>query len=96
MTFDKFTIKAQEVVQEAVATSQRNGQQSVEPIHLLKGAMVKAKDVVDFVFNKVGANMAAVEALVDREISHLPRVQGGEPYLGNETAQILQKAEDMS
>ena len=45
MTFDKFTIKAQEVVQEAVNITQRQGQQSIEPIHLLKGVMVKAKDV---------------------------------------------------
>ena len=45
MTFDKFTIKAQEVVQEAVNTAQRQGQQSIEPVHLLKGVMVKAKDV---------------------------------------------------
>ena len=96
MTFDKFTIKAQEVVQEAVATAQRNGQQSVEPIHLLKAAMVKARDVTEFVFNKMGANMAQIEMLVDREISHLAKVQGGEPYLGNETAQILQNAEDIS
>ena len=96
MTFDKFTIKAQEVVQEAVATAQRGGQQSVEPIHLLKGAMVKAKDVTEFVFSKVGVNLAQIEMLADREIAHLPRVQGGEPYLGSETAQVLQKAEDMS
>ena len=96
MTFDKFTIKAQEVVQEAVTTAQRNGQQSVEPIHLLKAAMVKAKDVTEFVFNKMGANMAQIEMLADREISHLAKVHGGEPYLGSETAQILQNAEDVS
>ena len=35
MTFDKFTIKAQEVVQEALQTAQRNGQQAIEPEHLL-------------------------------------------------------------
>ena len=37
MTFDKFTIKAQEVVQEAVNSAQMNGQQTIEPVHLLKG-----------------------------------------------------------
>ena len=45
MRFDKFTIKAQEVVQEAVNTAQRNGQQTIEPVHLLAGAMAKAKDI---------------------------------------------------
>ena len=53
MTFDKFTIKAQEVVQEAVNTAQRQGQQSIEPVHLLKGVMVKAKDVATYIFQKL-------------------------------------------
>ncbi len=96
MTFDKFTIKAQELIQEAVSAAQRNSQQSVEPVHLLKGAMVKAKDVTDFIFSKVGASMAQIETLVDREISHLAKVHGGEPYLGNDTVQVLQKAEEIS
>ena len=38
MTLDKFTIKAQEAVQEAVNTAQRGGQQTIEPIHLLAGS----------------------------------------------------------
>ena len=42
MTFDKFTIKAQEVVQEAVNIAQRSGQQSIEPVHILKGVLQKA------------------------------------------------------
>ena len=54
MTFDKFTIKAQEVVQEAVNTAQRQGQQSIEPVHLLKGGLAKAKDVATFIFQKLG------------------------------------------
>ena len=45
MTLDKFTIKAQESVQAAVNTAQLNGQQVVEPVHLLKGLMEKARDV---------------------------------------------------
>ena len=49
MTLDKFTIKAQEAVQEAVNTAQRGGQQSIEPIHLLKGVMEKGNDVVSFI-----------------------------------------------
>ena len=45
MTFDKFTIKAQEAVQSAVNIAQRNGQQTIEPLHLLAGVMDKGKDV---------------------------------------------------
>ena len=96
MTFDKFTIKAQEAVQEAVNTAQRNGQQAIEPVHLLKGVMVKAKDVTGFIFSKLGVNATQVEAVIDREINSLPRVQGGQPYLGNDTNAVLQRAVDIS
>ena len=96
MTFDKFTIKAQETVQEAVNLAQTSGQQSIEPVHLLKAIMTKAKDVSGFILQKLGVNARQVETLVDTEISHLPRVQGGQPYLSNDTNAILQKAVEMS
>ena len=96
MTIDKFTIKAQEAVQEAANLAQRNGQQAIEAVHLLKGVMVKGKDVVGFIFNKLGVNASQVETVVDSEISRLPKVQGGEPYLNRETNEILNKAMDIS
>ncbi len=92
MTFDKFTIKAQETVQEAVNLAQSSGQQSIEPVHLLKAIMTKAKDVSNFIFQKLGVNSRQVEMLIDSEISHLPRVQGGQPYLSADTNQTLQRA----
>ena len=96
MTFDKFTIKAQEAVQEAVNTAQQNGQQSIEPVHLLKGVMVKAKDVVGYIFQKLGANASQIEMVVDSEIKRLPRVQGGQPYLSNDANTVLQRAQDFA
>ena len=81
MTFDKFTIKAQEAIQEAVNLAQRAGQQSIEPVHLLKGVISKGKDVTNYIFQKLGVNAQQIETLVDQEIAHLPKVQGGEPYL---------------
>ena len=76
MTFDKFTIKAQETVQEAVNLAQRSGQQSIEPVHLLKALMDKARDVTNFIFQKLGVNTQQIEMLLEQEIKHLPRVQG--------------------
>ena len=96
MTFDKFTIKAQETVQEAVNLAQRSGQQSIEPVHLLKALMDKARDVSNFIFQKIGVNTQQVEMLLEQEIKHLPRVQGGQPYLSNDTNQILVNAENIS
>ena len=96
MTLDKFTIKAQEVVQAAVQTAQRGGQQTIEPVHLLVGLMDKAKDVTTFIFQKLGVNTQQLEMLARQELQHLPRVQGGEPYLSSDTNKVLIKAEDIS
>ena len=96
MTLDNFTIKAQETVQEAMNITQRAGQQTLEPTHLLKGVLTKAKDITNFLFQKTGVNGAHVEQLVDSELSHQPRVQGGQPYLSNDTNMVLVKAEEIS
>ena len=95
MTFDKFTIKAQEAVQAAVNTAQRNGQQTIEPVHLLSGIIEKAPDVTNYIFQKLGMNGGQISMLLQQELQNLPRVQGGgQPYLSNDTNQILINAED--
>ena len=97
MTFDKFTIKAQEAVQAAVNTAQRNDQQTIEPVHLLSGIIEKAPDITNYIFQKLGMNGGQITMLLQQEIQHLPRVQGaGQPYLSGETNQILLSAEDIA
>ena len=97
MTFDKFTIKAQEAVQAAVNTAQRNGQQTIEPVHLLSGIIEKAPDITNYIFQKLGMNGGQITMLLQQEIQHLPRVQGADqPYLSGETNQILLSAEDIA
>lgn len=96
MTFDKFTIKAQEVVQQAVNIAQQYQQQTIEPLHLLKGIFEKGKDVCTFVFQKLGVNAMQVQTVVDNELQRLPRVQGGQPYLSNDANQVLERAVALS
>ena len=96
MTFDKFTIKAQEAVQSAINIAQRNGQQAIEPVHILAGVMEKGKDVINYVFQKLGVNAQAVQSAIQNEMSHLPKVSGGEPYLSSETNQVMQRTMDIS
>ncbi len=96
MTFDKFTIKAQEIVQAAVNKGQSLGQQTIEPVHLLAGVMDKGKDITNFLFQKLGVNPQRIETLVDSELNHLPRVQGGEPYFSNDTTRVLNQAQDIA
>ena len=96
MTLDKFTIKAQETVQQAVVIARQNGQQSIEPVHLMMALMDKAQDVVGFIFQKLGMNVQQVEMLCRQEIQHLAKVQGGEPYLSNDANKVLVKADELS
>ncbi len=96
MTFDKFTIKAQEAVQAAINKAAELGNQAIEPVHLMLGVMDKGKDVVQFVFQKMGVNPVQVEQLVNGELSHLAKVQGGQPYLSNETSQVLTNAQQIA
>ena len=93
---DKYTIKAQEAVQEALKRVQRQGQQAIEPEHLLSGVMQVAEEVTRFIFQKLGMNPTTVQQAVDAQISSLPKVQGGQPYLSQQSSQVLQKAEDLA
>ncbi len=96
MTLDKFTIKAQEAVQSAVAQAQRGGQQNIEPVHLLAGVMEKAPEVCRFIFQKLGVNATAVQQALQQEMAHLPKVSGGEPYLGQDANKVLQQSVDIA
>ena len=96
MTLDKYTIKAQEAVQAGVQAAQAAQQQSVEPIHLLKGILEKAQDITHFIFQKLGVNAQAVDMALHNELQHLPKVSGGQPYLSNDSVQVLNKAEELS
>ncbi len=92
MTFDKFTIKAQEAIQEAVNTAQMARQQAIEPVHLLQGILQKGRDVTNFVFQKLGVNAMQIESLLQQELKHLPRVEGGQPYFSDTSNRVLQRA----
>lgn len=96
MTFDKFTIKAQETVQEALRIAEQAGQQSIEPVHLLQGLLTKGKEVTNFIFQKLGINPSQIQQLVQSEIVHLPKVSGGQPYFSNDTDKVLQTTVDLS
>ncbi|PMC11401.1 ATP-dependent chaperone ClpB [Hoylesella timonensis] len=96
MTFDKFTIKAQETVQEALRIAEQAGQQSIEPVHLLQGLLTKGKEVTNFIFQKLGVNPSQIQQLVQSEIAHLPKVSGRQPYFSNDTDKVLQTTVDLS
>ncbi len=96
MNFNNFTIKSQEVVQKAIELCRSNGQQLIEPAHLLKALIDEAETIVNFVFQKLGANLNAVKTGLDRDIAALPKVSGGDVTLSREANEALQKAVDFS
>ncbi len=96
MNFSNFTIKAQEAVQKSVQYVQQLGQQSIESEHLLHAVMQVGNDVSDFLLRKCDVNIAQVTVSLEKKINAFPKVSGGEPYLGRETNDVLQKAIQVS
>lgn len=97
MNFNNFTIKSQEAVQKAFEITKANGNQAIEPIHLLKGILSEGESVVKFIFAKVGANIVRLTDAVDKELASLPKVSGGgEPYLSRYSNDVLQRSLDIA
>ena len=92
MNLNNFTIKSQEAVQQAVQLATQNGQQAIEAVHLLKGVIMTGESVTNFIFQKLGVNIQNLNRVLDAQISSLPKVSGGEPYLSSEANAVLQKA----
>jgi len=96
MPLDKFTIKAQEAVQEAVRIAEARRQQAIEPEHLLAAILKTGQQVTQFLLRKLSVNEQAVSQALEAQLQSLPRVEGGEPYLARETNNILTRAEELA
>lgn len=96
MNFNKFTIKAQEAIQEAVNIAQAHGQQVIEPAHIMGGVLKSNEQIVSFLLQKTGANISNIKSGTESMIRSLPKVSGGEPYLSRESNSIILKAEDIA
>ena len=92
MNFQNFTIKSQEVVQKAVQIAQGKQNQVLEPVHLLKAVMSDDDSVVKFVFQKLDVAATMIERSLDEQLSRLPKVSGGEPYLSSDSNKVFEKA----
>ena len=95
MNFNKFTIKAQEAVQQAQQLATSSGHQSIEPAHILKGVLEVDENVSPYLFKKVGANVQMLNLALDKMIESMPKVDGGSQYLSPKANQVLAKAEDL-
>ena len=94
MDFNKFTIKAQEAIQEAVTLVQQQGQQVIEPVHILNGILKCSEQITSFLLQKAGANIENIKSQINTAVHALPKVSGGNPYLSRESNQVITKAQD--
>jgi len=92
MDFTKFTIKSQEALQKAQSIAEMNGQQAIEPGHILSGIFAEDKDVVPFLLTKLEVNQKMVESALERITNSYPKVSGGNVFFSNNTQKILQNA----
>jgi ATP-dependent Clp protease ATP-binding subunit ClpB len=92
MDFTKFTIKSQEALQNAQTLTEVNGQQAIEPGHVLKAIFTEDKDVVPYLLSKLNVNQSMLEKALDRIIESYAKVSGGQVYLSNNTQKILTNA----
>jgi len=94
MKFDKFTEKAQEALQGAAELARDNGQQAVEPEHLLLALVREEEGVARTLLERAGASVQALEPALVSVVERFPKVSGGgQPYLSAALNQALEQAE---
>ncbi len=89
---DKLTHKTREALMEAQSLAGERGQQAVELLHLLSALVRQEGGVVPALLEKIGTPTGAVLDAIDSAINRLPKVAGGEPYLGQSLARALEDA----
>ncbi len=90
MTYDNFTIKAQDSILKAQEIAKAFQQQVVDTAHLVKGISETDPHVFDFLIDEMGVNKKALLDKIDASIRILPRVQSEQKqYLSNQANRTL-------
>ncbi len=90
MRFDRFTIRGQEAVQQAITIAENHENQQVEPEHLLAAMLDQKEGIVRPIFGKIGVNVAAITSENNAAIQKFPKVTGGQQYFSSRTNTIFQ------
>ncbi len=93
MNFNQYTLKAQEIIQQAAQIAGGNAQQAVEPGHLLKALLEEEPNTSSYLLKKLGINASLLTDRLDQIVNSYPKVSGGQPYLGNDLSQALGKSQ---
>ena len=98
MNVNTLTIKAQELLQSAIATARQHKQQALEPLHILDAAIADDNSVASYLIGRVGGNLQSIRREVAEAIKHLPRVEAADDniYFSRETSALIQRAVDIT
>ena len=98
MNINTLTIKAQELLQEAMALARENKQQALEPLHILAAAIHDDNSLGSYVLSRVGANISTLRSEVAEGIKRLPRIEGGDDntYFSRESSAVIQRAVELT
>ncbi|WP_185871054.1 ATP-dependent chaperone ClpB [Blattabacterium cuenoti] len=77
MNFKKFTIKSQEIIQEAQHIALDKNQQSIENAHILKSILDNEKNIIPFILKKLYVSSQSIMIGLNRIISTYPKIIGG-------------------
>ena len=95
MRLDKFTIKSQELVQQAQSLAAQHGNQQIEPEHLVCTMLAEDKGTANAILRKLGVSPGGIHQAMLMAINNLPKISGhgmGDAYLSPVTKQILEAA----
>ncbi len=94
MNINTLTIKAQELLQEAMATARNGRQQAVEPLHILAAAVANEESLGVYLLGKVGVNSSALKSDIEQALKQLPRIEGSNDdiYFSRESSAVIQRA----
>jgi len=98
MNINSLTIKAQEALQAAVALAKQEGQQAVEPMHLLSVIIKEDDSLGAFLLGRVGVNVRTLRDEVSRAVASIAKVSGGngEQFFSTDTSKVIQRAVDFT
>ncbi|MBN1770227.1 MAG: type VI secretion system ATPase TssH, partial [Deltaproteobacteria bacterium] len=79
---DKLTVKSREALADADQLARERGHQEIQSLHVLRALLRQTDGIVRPLLEKAGAAPAAVEKRLELALERLPRVEGGETYIG--------------
>jgi ATP-dependent Clp protease ATP-binding subunit ClpB len=95
MRFDKFTLKAQEVIQNSQEIASRKGHQQIEPEHLLYALLEQREGIIPPLLGKIGVTEDAILHGVNEALDQLPSVSGagfGDAYISPRSKGVLDRS----